>query len=289
MDSIITAKKTVPNALVVEGGAMRGIFSTGILDAFLENHFNPFQIAVGVSAGATNIASYLAEMFQRNYKVYTDYSTRPDFINWLKFIKGGHLVDLDWLWDLTINEIRLDLDKILNSKTEFYIGLTQVDTGESVFLKPAKDDLEEMLKASSAIPVFYRRFVRLNETDYVDGGLADPIPVYEAYRRGAKKIMVLRSRPRSYNMKANSLLLKMNRLYLKEYPNIIKAMANRATRYQQAIAFMRQPPEGVQIIEINPPETFQTKRLTKDVTVLKQDYQSGYEMGLKIMDQWQLD
>ena len=285
MNTYVTTEKTALNALVVEGGAMRGIFSTGILDAFLKNHFNPFQIAVGVSAGATNIASYLAEMYQRNYKVYADYSTRPDFINWLKFIKGGHLVDLDWLWNLTIKEIRLDLDKILNSKTEFYIGVTEVSTGESAFLKPAKNNLEEVLKASSAIPVFYRRFVRLNETDYVDGGLADPIPVYEAYRRGAKRIVVLRSRPRSYNMKANSLLLKMSRLYLKEYPNLIKAISNRANRYHKAIAFMRQPPEGVRVIEVNPPETFQTKRLTKDVTVLKQDYQTGFEIGLKIMDQ----
>lgn len=288
MNSYVATEKTALNALVVEGGAMRGIFSTGVLDAFLENHFNPFQIAVGVSAGATNIASYLAEMFQRNYKVYTDYSARPDFINWLKFIKGGHLVDLDWLWNLTIKEIRLDLDKILNSKTQFYIGVTQVSTGESVFLKPAKDNLEEILKASSALPIFYRKFVSINETAYVDGGLADPIPVDEAYRRGAKKILVLRSRPRSYNMKANSLLLKISGLYLKEYPKLIKAIANRATRYQQAIAFMRQPPEGVQIIEVNPPETFQTKRLTKDVTVLEQDYQTGYEVGLKIMDQWNI-
>ena len=196
MNSYVATEKTALNALVVEGGAMRGIFSTGVLDAFLENHFNPFQIAVGVSAGATNIASYLAEMFQRNYKVYTDYSTRPDFINWWKFIKGGHLVDLDWLWNLTIKEIRLDLDKILDSKTQFYIGVTQVSTGESVFLKPAKDNLEEILKASSALPIFYRKFVSINETAYVDGGLADPIPVDEAYRRGAKKkILVLRSAP----------------------------------------------------------------------------------------------
>lgn len=286
MNSYVATEKTAINALVVEGGAMRGIFSTGVLDAFLENHFNPFQIAVGVSAGATNIASYLAEMFQRNYKVYTDYSTRPDFINWLKFIKGGHLVDLDWLWDLTIKEIRLDLDKILNSKTEFYIGVTKVDTGEPVFLKPAKGDLEEMLKASSAIPVFYRKFVRLNGTDYVDGGLADPIPVYEAYRRGAKKIMVLRSRPQSYTMKSNSQLLLMSKLYLKECPNLLKTIRNRPDKYHQADAFMRQPPEGVRVIEVNPPETLQTKRLTKDVSVLEQDYRTGYEMGLKIMDQW---
>ncbi len=285
MNSNVSNQKNVPNALVVEGGAMRGIFSTGVLDAFLENNFNPFDIGIGVSAGATNIASYLAEMYQRNFKVYADYSTRPDFINWSKFIKGGHLVDLDWLWGLTIKEIRLDLDKILNSKTEFYIGVTAVDSGESVYLKPDQNNLEETLKASSAIPVFYRRFVKLNDIDYVDGGLAEPIPVIEAYRRNAKKIMVLRSRPYSYTMKTNSPNL-MSKLYLRKYPNLVKAMTNRANKYHQAIAFMRNPPEGVRIIEVNPPATFQTKRLTKDVAVLKQDYRTGFEMGLEIMDQW---
>ncbi len=285
MKTNISAKYPGLNALVVEGGAMRGIFSTGVLDAFLEKGFNPFDVAIGVSAGATNIASYLAEMYQRNFKVYTDYSTRPDFINWSKFIKGGHLVDLDWLWGLTIKEIRLDLDKILNSGTEFYIGVSPVNTGETVFLLPDRDNLEETLKASSAIPVFYRGFVRLNQTDYVDGGLTDPIPVIEAYRRGAKNILVLRSRPYSYTMKNNSHQL-LSKLYLKKYPNLVKALANRAEKYQQAIAFMRNPPQGVRIIEVNPPDTFQTKRLTTDVAVLMRDYRTGYQMGLAIMEQW---
>ncbi|MBB6217296.1 putative patatin/cPLA2 family phospholipase [Anaerosolibacter carboniphilus] len=192
------------NALVVEGGAMRGIFSTGVLDAFLENGFNPFDICIGVSAGATNIASYLAEMYQRNYKVYTDYSIRPDFINWIKFMKGGHLVDLDWLWDATIREIRLDLERIFSTKKQFFVGVTEVKTGKAVYLKPDKNNLEEIMKASSSIPVFYRNFLRINNIDFADGGLADPIPVMEAYKRNAKNIMVIRSRPYDYTMKSNS-------------------------------------------------------------------------------------
>jgi predicted patatin/cPLA2 family phospholipase len=283
-DSIKETKECA--ALVVEGGAMRGIFSTGVLDAFLEKNFNPFQICIGVSAGSTNLAAYLAGMYKRNYKVYTDYSLRPEFISWKKFIKGSHLVDLDWLWDITIKELRLKLDNIINSKKEFYIGVTEAFTGKAVYLKPQKDNLEEMIKASSSIPIFYRKFIQLDGTVYTDGGLADPIPVMEAYRLKAKKIMVLRSRPYSYTMKNSSGNL-LSKLYLKEYPKLVESIVNRPKVYKESIDFMRKPPKGVQILEINPPESFKTGRLTKDIDILKQDYELGYNIGLDIVKQWQ--
>lgn len=273
------------NALVVEGGAMRGIFSTGVLDAFLENGFNPFDICIGVSAGATNIASYLAEMYQRNYKVYTDYSIRPDFINWINFMKGGHLVDLDWLWDATIREIRLDLERIFSTKKQFFVGVTEVKTGKAVYLKPDKNNLEEIIKASSAIPVFYRNFLRINDIDFADGGLADPIPVMEAYKRNAKNIMVIRSRPYDYAMKPNSSNF-LSKLYFKNHPQLFNIIKNRPKVYHQSIEFMRNPPKDVKILEVNPPKEFQTKRLTKDISILRQDYHLGYKIGIDMIQQW---
>ncbi len=272
-------------ALVVEGGAMRGIFSTGVLDAFLTQRFNPFDLCIGVSAGATNIAAYLAEMYQRNFKVYTDYSLRPDFISWRKFLTGGHLIDLDWLWAITIREIRLDLDKIFSTPKEYYVGVTEIHSGKAVYLKPEKTNLEDIMKASSSIPIFYRKFLRVNELDCVDGGLADPIPVLEAYRRNAKTIMVIRSRPYSYTKKSESNEF-LSKLYFRNYPGLADAIGQRAKAYQEAVVFMRNPPQGIRIIEVNPPESFHTKRLTKDLDLLTLDYQSGFQAGMDIMKQF---
>ncbi len=285
MKDFFSQKEKGYNALVVEGGAMRGIFSTGVLDAFLKNNFNPFHICIGVSAGATNIAAYLAEMYQRNYKVYTDYSIRSDFINWLKFIKGSHLVDLDWLWDITIKELRLDLEKILDKKNKYYIGVTEVATGKAVYLKPCKDNLEKILKASSAIPIFYKNPIKINAIQYVDGGLADPIPVIEAYNRNAKNIIVLRSRPYDYMMKPKANIL-LSKAFLKGNPKLLEAIKNRPKVYQESIEFMRNAPKSVNIVEINPPSKFKTKRLTKNIDVLKEDYRHGYEMGINIINKW---
>ncbi len=271
------------HALVVEGGAMRGIFSTGVLDAFLEEDYNPFDLFLGVSAEATNIASFLAKMYQRNYKVYTDYSLRSDFINWRKFLMGGHLVDLDWLWDISIKEIRLDLEELFNPEKDYYIGVTEVKTGEIVNIKPKKENLEILLKASSAIPLFYRKLVSIDNKEFVDGGLADPIPVIEAYNRSASDIVVIRSRPSSYKMQP-SLGSFISKLYLKKYPKLAKAVLNRPKVYQKAIEFIRNPPGDVSIIEISPPESFQTKRLTKDIDILKKDYNHGYKMGIELIN-----
>ena len=272
-------------ALVVEGGGMRGIFSTGVLDAFMKQSFNPFDLCIGVSAGANNTAAYLGQMYQRNYKVFTDYSVRPDFISWKKFVRGGHLMDLDWLWETTIRELQIDRETLFQSPSQFVIGVTEVERGRSVYLEPNDHNLEQLLKASSAIPVIYRSFVEVDGVKYVDGGITDSIPVLEAYRRGANKIMVLRSRPQSYMMhKSKNNLL--TRWALHGYPRLLRALENRAHTYQEAIAFIRKPPAGVQVIEVNPPEGFRTERMTKELEILAADYKLGYDIGEQLVREW---
>lgn len=273
------------SALVVEGGAMRGVFSTGVLDAFIEHDFYPFDMCFGVSAGSTNIAAYLARMHQRNYNVYIDYSTRKEFISIKKFLKGHHLIDLDWLWDITIKELRLDLDEIITCDTEFYIGLTEVETGKSVYLNPTRNNLEDMIKASSCVPIMYRHYVELDGKLYADGGLADPISVKEAYKRGAKNIMVIRSRP--YDFKIKDRTNFVSKYLFRKFPELYKTYRSRANMYEETLDFMRNAPDDVTIIEVNPPKTFKTRALTRDKTILKSDYQSGYEMGLELIKEWE--
>ncbi|MDF2698866.1 MAG: putative esterase of the alpha-beta hydrolase superfamily [Haloplasmataceae bacterium] len=270
-------------ALVVEGGAMRGIFSAGILDAFIEHDYNPFDLCIGVSAGANNITTLLAGMYQRSYKVYTDYNLRKDFINWKKFLKGGHYLDLDWLWDITLKEIPLNTSKVLSSKSEFYVGITEVKTGKIKYVKPNEDNIENVLKASSCIPIFYRDFIRINDEFYVDGGIADPIPIKEAVNQGAKIIVVLRSRPYSFTIKHRKTHFMTNVLFIK-YPQLKKSLKMRSETYHESIEFMRNN-KDVNIIEVNPPDTFKTKRLTKELNILESDYHCGYEMGLKLIKQ----
>ncbi|MGE5417847.1 MAG: patatin-like phospholipase family protein [Acidobacteriota bacterium] len=273
------------NALVVEGGGSRGIFNAGVLDAFLTEGFDPFNIYIGVSAGAYCLASFLARMYQGTYRLYTDYCRRPEYINWWRFIRGGHLLDLDWLLKISNREMPLDLDRLLDPRNEYYIGVTDARHGQVNHIMPNQNNLMDLLKASMAIPLLYRKFVDINGMECVDGGLADPIPVRKAHELGASNIMVLRTRLHSYSMKP-TVGDTFGSLLLFKHPALVRASHNRPNVYQESIAFIRNPPDGVRIIEINPPECFRTKRLTMDLEIFKSDYQLGYTAGLAAISRW---
>jgi predicted patatin/cPLA2 family phospholipase len=268
-------------ALVVEGGAMRGIFSSGVLDAFIEAEYYPFDLCIGVSAGATVLGSYLAKMEKRNYIIYTKYSRDRHFINPLNFLRGGHYIDLDWLWDICIQDIRLDLDTLMKNHGEYLVGVTGALDGQIEYIKPVKDNLEELVKASSAVPVMYRNPVRINGKFYWDGGVADPIPVREAINRSATKIVVLRSRKKDFIMKERNF--NLTNIFLKQYPEVVRAINDRPKVYNDTIDLIRSGVPGVEIVEVCPAESFKTSRLTTDLAVLERDYQMGFKEGRRLI------
>ncbi len=272
-------------SLIVEGGALRGVFSTGLLDGFLERRFNPFDFYIGVSSGASNIAAYLAEMPGRNAKIYLDYSLRPEFINYPRFLRGGHLLDLDWLWDITIREIRLDLQAIYSRRKIFIAVMTDVQTGRVCYKATGPHDLEQTLKASSAMPLVFRGYPEVDGRAYTDGGLSDPLPVNAAIEMGAGKIMVVRSRTRTY-LKRRSIFDEILKHHLRDYPLLREAVDLRIERYNESVRLIRKPPPGVEIIEVCPPDDFRASRLSRDRAVLEEGYGLGRSAALRAMENW---
>jgi predicted patatin/cPLA2 family phospholipase len=273
-------------ALVVEGGGMRGVFSTGLLDGFLEHKFDPFHIYVGVSAGATSIAAYLADMHGRNRKIYTELSVGQEFMNLRRFLRGGHLMDLDWLWDVTISRMRLDLSRIYGKNRPFLVGMTDVATGRAVYKETSADDLEQALKVSSALPVVYRGFPLIDGRPMTDGGVSDPIPVSEAIRRGAKRIMVVRTRSRDHRSRPDAMSCFVYWL-LRRHPELQSTIRSHDRIYDETVALIRRPPDGVSIIEICPPESFRLGRFTRDVRALTEGYEQGRAMAGGAIARWE--
>lgn len=263
------------HALVVEGGAMRGIFAAGVLDEFLTQQYQPFTSYFGVSAGATNVAAYLCKQATRNYEVITNYSCRPEFINLPRFVKGGHLFDLDWLWQETIREIPLNTDEFSQSPHDFYIVVTAVDSGQAHYLKAYSPHIVEQLKASCAIPIAYRHQPVINDVAMTDGGVADPIPVKKAYEMGATEITVILSRTLGYRKAPLKALWLIRQLY-KAYPALAAATIKRAEIYNSSIDFLNNPPSDCKVNVIAPPKAFKVGRTTKNQAILN----SGYQMGI---------
>ncbi|KPM93585.1 phospholipase [Vibrio alginolyticus] len=278
-------EKVGSRALIVEGGAMRGVFSCGILDHFLASEFSPFDSFWGVSAGASNLAAYLAKMPGRNLKIYLDYSLRKEFISPSQLLRGGDMMNLDWMWNVTLEELGIDKSALKADSRPFFLGVTRQDNGQAEYHLPDIDDLAETMKASSALPVLYRNGVSLNGIQYVDGGVSDALPVAEAIKRGAKEIMVLRSQPASYQ-KPRGKFSALTRRMLKETPGLIEPMLTREVRYNQTLALINNPPPGIEIIQVCPPETFKLKRLSRSPAPLRHAYELGIEAGKEAIIRW---
>lgn len=273
------------SAIVVEGGAMRGIFAAGVLDVFLETGFDPFDFAVGSSAGACNLASHLAGQHGRNRRCYLTQMRRREFSDARRFLRGGHWLDIDYLWDAFGREDPLDVPAVAAARTRLVVGTTAVDTGEPTFFDPTADDMIEVLRASSAVPLLYRKFVELGGRLFTDGGVSAPIPVEEAYRRGARRILVIRSRPADFP--GPSLVeCSFVAAALRRHRRLALAFLRYRTVYAQALAFVRSPPTDCTIVHVAPEAHLKTSRITRDAAILEQDYARGRAAGVRAATAW---
>ena len=269
---------------------MRGIYAAGILHAFGTAGFDPFDLYIGVSAGACHLASHLAGQNDRNFDITLRYSLEPRFISLGRFLRGGHLMDLDWMWHETITNYRLDLkhidEKIHAQNREYLVVATSMETGRPLYLRPDAATLEHYLKVSNSLPIFYRSTLDVNGQKATDGGMADSIPVREAHRRGAINIAVIRTRPSHYLKKSSHAALVVFNLYFRKYPKLVECFRKRAANYNASVEFMENPPEGVRITQLTPPAELSLGRTTTDEAQLHAAYEKGIDHGRRFMESY---
>jgi predicted patatin/cPLA2 family phospholipase len=272
------------HALVVEGGAMRGIFTGGVLDAFLYTGYDPFDLYLGVSSGTLMLGSFVAQQYQRNYRVFTQIATQPEFIDVARFLRGGHMMDLDWLWRQHARE-PLDVDTAVahlqRHQRTLHMVTTDVETGQPTYLRPTADDWLDCAKASAAIPFFYRGFVRVHGRDYTDGGISDPLPILKAYQLGARQFTVIRTRPTDCYEEPDwgfSIASKI----LWRYPHLQTTFRLQYEVYMDALTFLNAPPAGVTVRQIAPLAYLHSGRTSRNIADLHHDYTLGYTLGLSL-------
>jgi predicted patatin/cPLA2 family phospholipase len=257
---------------------MRGIFAAGALDVFLEHRFRPFDLALGVSVGASNILSYLANQHGRTRRNFLDQMSRPDFIDPWRGLRGGHCLDLDWLWEAIEREDPLDRRAAAASGVEYGLVATCARTGSPRYLAPTADDMLDALKASCALPVLYRNAIAIGGEPFVDGGLSDPLPVREAYRRGARTIVVIRSRAAHF-VKKTHLSNRVAAWILRGQPGIARACLDAARAYREGVDFLEAPPADCAIVHVAPSGPLATSRMSRDAGSLERDYALGRALG----------
>jgi predicted patatin/cPLA2 family phospholipase len=265
---------------VLEGGAMRGIFTAGVLDAFVDHGEPAFDLVVGVSAGACCAASYLSGQTGRNRRIFVEQMTTRAFVDPARMARGGSITDMGFIMGPVTFELDpLDVDAMRRSTTRLEIVAADAVTGEARYLEGQGADCVDALHASVAMPFFYRGGpVRFRGGLYFDGGVADPVPVGRALEAGSTDVTVVLTRPLSWVPApvslAETILLTVDPT-MQRFPGTYHAVRARHLAYERARALVSSPPAGVALRLFAPPPGFPVKRWTRQKDALE----AGYEMG----------
>lgn len=270
--------------LVLEGGGMRGLYTSGVLDYFLDQQIF-VDYVIGVSAGACNGVSYLSKQKGRNYRVNTNYISDKRYLSLSNFIKTKSLFGMNFIFDEIPHQLDLfDYETFLSSPSEYKLGVTDVLTGRPVYFdKTHLDHDSTILKASSSIPVF-SPIIEYQNGLYLDGGTTDSIPVKQALKDGCDHVIIVLTRDRNYIKKPESFRFIYSKV-LKAYPNLIQALDNRHLMYNETLKFIKELEQQGKATIIAPSSPLEISRFEKDVSKLKNIYELGYLDASKKFDQ----
>ncbi len=261
--------------LVLEGGAMRGMYTAGVLDVLMENNIEADNI-IGVSAGVLFGVNYLSKQKGRAIRYNKKFIKDKRYMGMYPLLKTGNIVDKDF----TFYEIPYKLDvfddeTFKSSKAEFYATVTNVETGEAEYLK-LDSVLEQMeiLRATSAMP-YVSNFVEYKGKMYLDGAIADSIPVDKCKEMGCDKIIVVLTRTIDY--RKSDAESKFASMKYNEHPNLVKAIEKRHEMYNNTVEKIIDLENKKEIFVIRPSRNLHIKRIEKDVDKLQEMYDLGVE------------
>jgi len=261
--------------LVLEGGGMRGLYTCGVLDYFLERQLH-FPYVIGVSAGACNAVSYIARQKERNLSVNTAFVNDWRYMSIRNLISERSYFGMDFIFkEIPQKYIPFDYDTFHNVKTTFITGATDCQTGEPVYLDRSDFDPNfTMLRASSSLP-FISKMVPMKGRLLLDGGIADPIPIVKAQKDGYKKNIAILTRDKTYRKKPMrfSPLIKLT---YRAYPALVSSLKNRHMRYNQTLEDIEKMQARGDVFVIQPSAPLEVGRLEKDEGKLKELYHQGY-------------
>lgn len=271
--------------LVLEGGASRAIFSSGVMDAFLDKGIHA-NVVVGVSAGISNAMSYVSKQKGRPLKI-SAYFSDPRYMGVKHLLnpKMRSYYNLDFAFGTVPNEyIPFDHDAYAASGTLTLAGVTNIRTGEIEFMPvPAYDNTWKVLIASCSLPILFQS-VEINGNRYLDGGIADPIPVRRALEEGCDKVIVITTREKAYIKSKDKGAALSARVYRK-HPSLAALLEQRAKLYNAARENLKKLENEGKIFWIAPTDTSEWGRTDKSLEKLTAMYQEGYETAMSLMPQ----
>ncbi|TSI09735.1 patatin family protein [Lysinibacillus sp. BW-2-10] len=264
-------------SLILEGGTFRTIYTAGILDSFLD-HKLMMPYIIGISAGAINACSYVSRQKERTFRVLADYRHDKRYMGFRNFIKEKSLFGLNFAYDVVPNQLDLfDWDTYQQHDGTVLFGVTNAITGEIEYMNALEMDRQcTMLRATCAIPLLFPE-IKINDTPYFDGGLADPIPIRKALEDGYDKHVIILTRPKGYRKEMDHQSKWVMRILRKKYPKLVEQMEARVDKYNETIELCEKLEKQGNAIIFRP--EFALNSMEKNLVNMKKGYQMGYKLG----------
>lgn len=261
--------------LVLEGGAMRGLYTAGVLDSFLENNIKVDGI-IGVSAGALFGVNYCSKQNGRALRYNKKYINDSRYMSIRSLIKTGNIVNTEFAYhEVPFKLDPFDEETYSKSKTDFYAVITNIKTGKPEYKKIINCSIQiDELRASGSMP-FVSKPVKIGDNHYLDGALGDSIPVLKMKEMGYDKIIVILTRPLDYRKKKSNQLLP--KLMYKKYPNLIDAINTRYIKYNDTLEQIIDMENKKEIFVLRPSKDLKIKRIEKNVDKLQEMYDLGIQ------------
>lgn len=273
------------NGLILEGGGMRGLFTAGVTDVFMENGIE-FDAAIGVSAGAAFGCNYKSRQIGRAIRYNKQFAKDPRFCSLRSLIKTGDLFGAEFCYHTIPDTIDIfDTQAYIDNPMDFYVVVTDVETGEAVYVNSdeAGDDSLEYFRASASMPLVSRA-VEIKGKKYLDGGIADSVPLQYFESIGFKKNVIILTQPAGYVKKPSSAV-RLMKYALKEYPMVIKAMENRHNEYNETLALIAEREKSGDAIVIRPEAALEIGRIEHNPDVMQRVYEQGRAVAEKRLEE----
>lgn len=265
--------------LILEGGAMRGLFTAGVTDVMMENGIE-FDGLIGVSAGACFGCNYKSRQPGRTVRYNTKYCKDPRYCSFRSLIKTGDLYGADFCYRELPKELDpFDYETFLENPMEFYVVCTDVETGRAVYRRLTHGDRNEMhwIRASASMPLA-SRIVEVDGYKLLDGGVADSVPLKYFESIGYDRNVVILTQPADYVKKPNKLVPLMRRVLWK-YPRVVDTMARRHESYNETMDYIREKESRGEVFVIRPTARLEVGHVEHDAAKLRAAYEQGRRAG----------
>lgn len=271
--------------LILEGGAMRGMFTAGVIDVLMENGIE-FDGAVGVSAGAAFGCNYKSKQIGRVLRYNTKFCNDKRYGGLGVLIKTGNFYSVDFCYnEVPLKHDIFDFDSYKSNPMNFYVVCTDVEKGEAVYhdFTACEGNGFDWIRASASMPLV-SQFVEIDGMKLLDGGISDAIPLRFFENLGYDKNILVLTRPKDYRKKKSGII-PLVKIKYRKYPELVEIMKNRHIAYNETLEYIEKKEKDGEILVIRPETALPIKRTEKNPETLTLVYQLGRKVATEKLNE----